>query len=233
MRFGPVLLLSSALLSLGAPAVADATPHPSAAVGVILVDGQGACSGTLVEPDVVITAAHCIERDGARLAPGRVAFRTGAYPGALAVERGTRRLVFHPLFREDRPLEVRTANDLAALRLHESVPPETATPLPVGVAGDRHERMLVVSYRGGEGVRGRERMCPVLRATDEFISLGCDLRPGESGAPVLARDAAGGLYVAGVVSARTEVGRQKLGFVAGAARIGQVRAVLGPRLPDP
>lgn len=233
MRTRPTsFVLGLALLASGL-AAADGAPHPSAAVGIVLVDGRGACSGTLVEPDVVITAAHCVERNGARLTPGRLAFRSGAYPGAVAAERPVRRVVFHPLYRDDRPFEMRTAYDLAALRLGDPVPAASARPLPVAKTLSRPDRMLVVSYRSGQGVRGRERMCPVLSASKEVISLGCDLRPGESGAPVLVRDGTGALRVAGVVSARAEFGLQKVGFVAGAARIGQVRAVLGPRLPDP
>jgi V8-like Glu-specific endopeptidase len=73
-------------------------------------------------------------------------------------------------------------------------------------------------------------MCPVIDAGDRMIRMGCDVRPGESGAPVLQREG-DGLVLVGVLSARAEDGPQKLALAAASARIGQLQALMGHEGP--
>jgi protease YdgD len=226
------LALSVALLFAGEAARADpvADPHPTAAVGLILKDGVGTCTGSLIAPDLVVTAAHCAEGIAPGSEPARLRFRTGAYPGLAPVERPAARLVLHPLYPapgEEAGVERRTGYDLALLRLAEPVPAASATPLVVTRAAVVEHRLLIATYRGGQGARARERTCPVIEASDGMIRMGCDVRPGESGAPVIQRGE-GGLVLVGVLSARAEDGPQKLAIAAGSTRIGQLRALMGP-----
>jgi hypothetical protein len=54
-----------ALLALAAPAWADEGPGegwPWSAVGRVLTDDAGPCSGVLIEPRTVLTAGHCVAR---------------------------------------------------------------------------------------------------------------------------------------------------------------------------
>lgn len=211
-------------------AVAPA-PHPTAAVGVVLRGGKGICTGTLIRPDVVVTAAHCVQalRSGEA---GRIAFRTGAYPGSEPVEVRAIDIVIHPLYVFARGVELTTGYDLALVRLSEGIAPQTATPIEVTKEPVVFPRLLVASYRGGRGARARERTCPVIEASDRMILMGCDVRSGESGSPVLQRTD-NGIAIVGVLSARGEDGPQKLAFAAGSQRIGQVVALMGPRPADP
>jgi hypothetical protein len=145
------------------------------------------------------------------------------------------RIVLHPLYPTDAEragVERRTGYDLALLRLAAPVPATAAAPLIPTRNVVAVPRLLVASYRGGHGERARERTCPVIDATDRMIRMGCDVRPGESGAPVI-QHGPDGMALVGVLSARAEDGPQKLAIAAGSARIGQLRALMGPDLRAP
>ena len=72
-------------------------------MGVVLKDGTAVCTGSLIAADLVLTAAHCAEGFGPGADPGRLRFRTGAYPGLVPLELPAARIVFAT----DYPQEVR------------------------------------------------------------------------------------------------------------------------------
>jgi protease YdgD len=217
------------------PIAVPVPPHPTAAVGVILRDGRGTCTGALIAPDLILTAAHCVGGPGPESDPSVVRFRTGAYPGLTPVESPASRIVIHPLYPRDGEtsgLERRTGYDIALVRLAAPVPETAAAPLAVASDPVLGNRLLIAGYRGGHGERARERTCPVIGASDRMIQMGCDVRSGESGSPVL-QHGPDGLSVVGVLSARAEEGPQKFAIAAGSARIGQLRALMGPEPGGP
>ncbi len=162
------------------------------------LDTGGSCSAALVRPDLVITAAHCANR------PGRAAnmrFRLGGFESEATF--GVQQLIPHPLYDQKSPrIEWRLRFDIAVVQLEQAVPESLATPLVQGDAAQVGETLYIVSWRGGE--RPRQRACPVIEGVPGLVTLGCQVRGGESGAPVL-RKTDKGLELVAVISSRSKL----------------------------
>ncbi len=197
--FGKLLAVLFSIL-LATPASAD--PDPMAAAGRIEdIVGGGSCSAALVAPDVVVTAAHCLE---SKEDPTALQFRTGGYPDAPAF--AVDQIAIHPLYdRINDPWPWRFRFDMAVAHLGEAVPADVAVPFAPGGEASVGEALYLVSWRSGS--RPRQRTCPVIAGIYGLVTLACEVRGGESGAPVL-RKTASGLQIVAVISSRVNQGSQ-------------------------
>lgn len=133
MTFALRLTLSTFLALLAvAPAraivgpSADGAPYAAHAIMVLAHGARGAgfCSGAIVAPDIVLTAAHCV----AAPATTRVHFRdANGAPRLVAV----RRIARHPQYRADAVAARARSVDLALVETATALPPSFQ---PVAIA---------------------------------------------------------------------------------------------------
>jgi protease YdgD len=185
---------------------------PWRALGRVQTELGERCTGFLIAPLTVLTAAHCLYRPGpgSFVQPGSVHFLRGYDRGAFAAHAVVRAYRIAPGY--DPRAEQETAGaDWAVLTLDApagsaadvlplaAAVPATGTPAMLGGYGqDRAERIVA------------DEDCAVLRLTMDgqgrrLLRHGCAGTRGTSGAPLLVRDAAGAWVVAGVQIA-AEVG---------------------------
>ncbi|WP_171060673.1 serine protease [Poseidonocella sp. HB161398] len=160
------------------------------------------CTATLIAPDLVLTAAHCVSNPGTGWVaqPYRTvfwpAYRKGGEAGAVAAAA----LAVAGRYLEGAAL----AEDLALLRLKAPVPAEVARPIPVAEAPLLRGHPLEVLSFGYDApdALAREAPCEALAPLRGAMVTSCEAVGGMSGAPVIVEDAEGRLRVAAVVSSR-------------------------------
>ncbi|MEM9812602.1 MAG: trypsin-like serine protease [Pseudomonadota bacterium] len=181
---------------------ADAQPRFNA-IGRVNVAGYNRrkmCSGTLIAPDRVLTAAHCtIGLSGRPAAAADLVFVAGWRSGeAVAVGRAADVLI-HPEFlpaQADGRLQV--SADIAVLRLSAPIP--GVAPIPV-TGRDPDTPLSIVGYRADRPhIASRHAPCSVVERRGAVARVGCRVIAGTSGAPLI-EDTADGPRVVGVVSA--------------------------------
>ena len=84
----------------------------------------------------------------------------------------------------------------------------------MGPEAELGEGLFLVSWRAGEGSRPRQRRCLVIEGeVPGVVTLGCQVRGGESGAPVL-RLVPDGVELVAIVSSRSRLGQQPVAIAS-------------------
>lgn len=218
------IVLTTALAGCETPA--KPPPEPSgpipwtAAIGRLDAEGDStSCTATLVEPDVIVTAAHCLFPQGRKLSPAELAFTPNVGAQRLPTVRvsaiiglGVDRM--DPDNPDSSPTEV----DWAILRL--AAPVADVPPIPVEAIGLAEiERRLKDGYvlsnlgYGAYGITISRRLhrsegCTLIPGwreltvgtDDRLVITTCPVIKGDSGGPILLTDKADQRRLVAVVS---------------------------------
>lgn len=221
------LRMAAALLALaGCAETVKPPPEPTgpipwtAAIGRLDAPSESAsCTATLVAPDVIVTAAHCVFPHGKKLPPEAMRFtpnvgaqRLPSVRVAEIVGLGVGKM------NPDKPEETPTEVDWAVLRLASAVPnvdPIPVEPIALAEIARRVQAGQTLSNfgYGSYGVTIAQRLhrtedCKLIpewkelvsEAGDRLVITTCPVIKGDSGGPILINDPTAGRRLIAVVS---------------------------------
>ena len=164
--------------------------------------GNGFCTGSLIAPDLVVTAAHCLfaPRTGTQRVVDRIHFVAGYRLRKYADHEKARNVIIHPEYVHQSQIKTSAiGTDLALIYLQSEIDKAKPMPLAPGLAAG--DEVLILSYgRDRPEIPSIQSPCNVVRRQGPVAILDCDVTYGVSGAPVM-RLINGKPHIVAVVSA--------------------------------
>lgn len=192
------------------------------AVGRLDIGIAGFCTGALIAPDLVLTAAHCLFDPASynRIGDEHIQFLAGFRNGRATAYRGVRRSVIHPDYEYSGPQGgEQVANDVAIVALDKPIRNTSVEPFATDRRPRKGDAVQVVSYAHNRASRPSiEEKCHILGRPAGTLVMSCDVDFGSSGAPVFTMDEDRPRIVS-VISAKAEIGGRNVSLGTSLASI--------------
>ena len=172
--------------------IADPNSWPVSAVGVVtiaLFSRVHYCTGTIIAPKLILTAAHCLIDSKRIVKAGNVKFLAGLNKGVPLEHANAKRLIVAEGFSPGPPTPDDVASDWAVIVLGDALSIKPITVKSLTAEELSSASLMQIGYgRDRRYLPSIVRHCSATESADgRFLNHGCLTNAGYSGAPLIAQ----------------------------------------------